>query len=119
MDNQIPSIAISIILFLFAAILTVSFAPGALIAQEDEAVEYSAGTVVDISGNTVTIEETDYNFETGEETTELVTYNIMPDAELENIVSIREIKKGHDVEIDYFEEEGNKNIVYIYVYTEE
>jgi hypothetical protein len=107
------------ILYLSLALLVAVFVPLTAIAQENEPIEYASGTVVDISGNAITIEEVNYDVEKDEETTETVIYHLSPDAEFDNIDSIDEIKKGNDIEIDYIEKSGKKNIIYIYVYSEE
>ena len=75
--------------------------------------------VANVSGESITINEVTYNEETGEEAYEEVTYTIMQDAELENVLSIEALEEGKEVDIEYVEKDGKKVINYIYVYTGE
>ena len=102
----------SIIAFLTIFAFLAAFPQTAVFSQEET--DYVFGTVTEISGDTIIIEETSYDDDTGEETTETVEYIIAPDVALDGIGSLTDLKPGAEVDIEYVEEEGKKKAVYIY-----
>ena len=75
---------------------------------EEEETQYSWGVVKIISPNQITI--TEYDYYSDEEID--FTYNIDKDAEIINVESIKDIKTGESVEIDYIMK-NNKRFVKI------
>ena len=86
--------------------------------QEEESGIYTYGTVVSVSGDTLTINEVFYDEDTGEELTETVSYKVLPETKIENAASITEIKAGKEVDIEYLEKDGKNQVTYLYVYSE-
>ena len=91
---------------------------GAATAQEDET-SYAFGEVVQVTKDSITVTEIYYDEDTEEEMVEQVQYSVSPDAELENIGKVSELKEGQEIDIEYLETGGRKEATYIYVYTEE
>ncbi len=107
----------------FVCVLAALFAmstgmSGLSFGQEEEA-NYGYGEVVSVTGNSITISEVAYDEDTGETAYQETTYTITQDAELENISSIDVLETGKEVDIEYVEKDGKKEITYIYVYTGE
>ena len=105
--------------YLVMVFSAVTFLSGVSFGQENSELYYSYGVVIAASGESVTVEETSYNEDTGEEIVEEVTYTIAPDGEVENVESIAAIAVGSEVGIEYSLKEGDKEISYISVYTDE
>lgn len=95
-----------------------AMACGSAVAQEEEG-SYAFGEVVQITADSVTVTEVYYDDETGEEVVEQNEYVVLPDAELENIGSLTDLKEGQEIDIEYIEIDGKKQVSYIYVYAEE
>ncbi|MFH1665538.1 MAG: hypothetical protein ABIA77_05280 [Candidatus Omnitrophota bacterium] len=95
--------------------------PGVSFAQEQEAedMSYAYGTVVSITGSNMTVKEITYDENTGEEGSATKDYEIAPDVEIDNAVSISDVKSGSEVDIEYLEKDGKKTATYIYVYDKE
>ncbi len=91
---------------------------GASFAQETDS-DWVYGEIVSVSGNRITVSETEYNEDTGEKIETETIYAANPDMETENITSIQELKGGETVDIEYVEVDGKKQITYLYVYIEE
>ena len=81
--------------------------PGISLAQEEEVEEkldYSWGIVSSISSNQVVVIE--YDYDTQEDIN--VTYTLDPKVELKNVESLKDIKEGDNVVIDYAIKDGKK-----------
>lgn len=91
-------VAVSVLGFL------ISSASGALLAQEEEEVKYSWGTVNSVSSNQIIVAE--YVYSSDEEVD--VTYTIDPKVELKNINSLKDIAVGDSVDIDYVITKGKR-----------
>jgi len=91
---------------------------GGAAAQEDQT-SYAFGEVVQVTNDSITVTEMYYDEDTEEEVVEQVQYSVSPDAELENIGKVSELKEGQEIDIEYLEAGGKKEATYIYVYTEE
>ena len=70
---------------------------GVSLAQEEEDMEYSWGTVSDVSSNRIVV--TQYDYESGQEVDD--TYIVDPNVELENVDSLTSIAVGDNVDINY------------------
>ena len=72
---------------------------GISLAQEEaaEELDYSWGTVNSVSSNQIILAE--YDYDTEEEVN--VTYTLDPKVDLKNVESLKDIKVGDNVEIDY------------------
>lgn len=101
----------SLVIFLAVSM----FMPAFSSAQEDETM-YLYGTVSGVSDNTVTVTEIGYDEETGDEIYLENIYRISPETELENIESVTMLETGDEVEIEYVEKDGGKEIQYLFVY---
>jgi len=91
-----------------------------VIYEEDDTgyLEYNYGLVVslDIAARKITISE--YDWDNDSEIN--VIYSIEPNVELETVKSLEEIKKGSEIEIEYFiDENGEKIILYMDIYNPE
>ncbi|MFH1877970.1 MAG: hypothetical protein ABH883_04110, partial [Candidatus Omnitrophota bacterium] len=94
------------LLFAGLAVLVAVFALANYTAfSQEEEVKYSYGIVSQAGSGTITINEVDYNEDTGEETTMDIVYTVGPDAQIENAASITEIKTGSEVDIEYVEQD--------------
>ena len=107
-----------ILIVAIAALTVCCMACGVTTAQEDEG-NYAFGEIVQVKADSITVTEVYYDEDTGEEVEEQVEYQISPEAELENIGSLAELKEGQEVDIEYIETGDKKQASYIYVYTEE
>lgn len=87
-------------------------------SAEDEK-SFAYGVVVSTGDNTITIGEYTYDVDTEEEKTQEVTYQVVPNVELENVTVLKDIKTGGEVDIEYIEKDGKKEATYIYVYPAE
>lgn len=114
---------------LFALVFSIGLVSPAAVAQDESAVEspapvaapaapealtdsqFTYGTVVSCSAQTMKISE--YDFET--DTSEDVTYDVAPDVKMENVKSISDIKEGDEVEIEYLMKDGKRTAVSVYV----
>lgn len=114
---------------LVAVAFSVSLVQFSAFAQEEQAVEspdlqaapaapealtdsqFTYGTVVLSSPQTIKISE--YDFET--DTSEDITYDVASDMKLENVKSISDIKEGDEVEIEYLMKAGKRTAISIYV----
>ena len=87
-------------------------------AGDEYYVEYVYGTLAAIDKNSNKITLNEYDLETDEELN--VLYMVDPEVEVENASSWKEIPLGSDIDIEYtVDEDGNKIITYIEVYTED
>ena len=77
--------------------LSVCFLSSMSLAQEEEEMEYSWGTVSKVSSNQIVVPQ--YDYESGEEVD--VTYTVDPNVELENVDSLKSIAVGDNVDINY------------------
>ena len=108
---------------LLACVLIMLFVAGMALggtsfAQEEETISVY-GRVVSVEGNTITISEVMYDEEMDEENYREATYTITENVELENIDWVEALEAGKEVDIEYTEKDGGKEISYIYVYTGE
>lgn len=108
---------------LFTCVLVILFAVGAGLTAasfaQDELTNYGYGKVVSVTGNSITISEAAYDEDLDEETYQETTYTVTEDADLENISSVGAFEGGEEVDIEYIEKDGKRQINYIYVYTSE
>ena len=81
--------------------------PYATLAQEEDA-EYGYGTVVKVNESKREIVVSEYDYDNYTEIN--IAYSIDPNAKLENVDSIGEIKVGDEIGIDYMEDETGKKI---------
>ena len=77
---------------------------GVSLAQEEEDMEYSWGTVSDVSSNRIVV--TQYDYESSQEVD--VTYTVDPNVELKNVDSLKSISIGDNVDINYVIKDGRK-----------
>ena len=79
---------------------------GVSLAQEEEETEYSWGAIVgSVSSNQIVVRE--YDYDSDEEVN--VTYTVDPQLDLRNVESLKNIKVGASIEIDYVIRKG-KNV---------
>lgn len=93
--------------------------PEAVEPETEKEALYAYGVVTEIGENSITVEEVSYDAATGEEVTKKETYEIAPEAELENITSVKDIKASDEVDIEYTEKDGKKVASYVYRYVAE
>ena len=99
-------------------LVTILFVLGSLIcysssmvyAQENE-LDYTYGTVVNITPDKIIIEEYDYDNEENIET----SYSIGANTEIENVQSTEDIEPGDYVDIDYMMKDGARTAITIIV----
>lgn len=77
-------------------------------AEEEIEAEYSWGVVSSISADQIVVTEQDY--ETDKEVA--VTYTVNPETKLKNVDSLKDVKVGDSIEIDYVVKDG-KNMAKI------
>lgn len=77
---------------------------GISLAQEEEELDYSWGKVSSVSSNQLVV--TEYDYDSDEEVD--VTYTVDPKAELKNVESLKDIKVGDSVDIEYVVIGGKK-----------
>lgn len=95
-----------------AAARTVPAAPeAAQPAVEEEELEYAFGTAKSVEGDTLVINEFDYD--TGEE--KEATYWVDSKTEYDNVASLKEVAAGDEVDIDYLVKGDQKMAVAISV----
>lgn len=80
-------------------------------AVEAEEPEYAFGTAKSVEGDTLVINEFDYD--TGEE--KEATYGVDSKTEYDNVASLKEVAAGDEVDIDYLVKDGKKIAVAISV----
>lgn len=80
-------------------------------AVEEEEPEYAFGTAKSVEGDTLVINEFDYD--TGEE--KEATYWVDSKTEYDNVASLKEVVAGDEVDIDYLVKDGKKVAVAISV----
>ncbi|MDO8729752.1 MAG: hypothetical protein Q7J69_00990 [Candidatus Omnitrophota bacterium] len=80
-------------------------------AVEVEEPEYAFGTAKSVEGDTLVINEFDYD--TGEE--KEATYWVDSKTEYDNVASLKEVAAGDEVDIDYLVKDGKKVAVAISV----
>lgn len=73
--------------------------------------QFTYGTVIAVDAATIKISE--YDFET--DTSEDVTYDVAPDVKCENVNSIKDVKEGDEVELEYVMKDGKRTAISIYV----
>ena len=73
--------------------------------------EYAFGTVKNVSGDQLAINEFDYD--TGEE--KEVTYAVDSKTQFDNVASLKEVAVGDEVDVDYLEKDGKKVAVTVAV----
>lgn len=100
-------------------VLTVLAFQAPAFCQEEQKTSYGYGVVTSVGENTITVNEVFYDEETDSETAEDVFYEITPQVKLDNAASVKDIKPGSEIDIEYIETDGKKTIQYIYVYTGE
>ncbi len=79
-------------------------------APEDET-EFSFGTVKNVTDNQLVVSEYDYESNADVD----VTYEVSAKTEFENAASLKEVKTGDSVDVDYLVKDGKKNAVTITV----
>ncbi|MEW5894753.1 MAG: hypothetical protein AB1650_03180 [Candidatus Omnitrophota bacterium] len=89
--------------------LLLSLAASFSLAQEE--MDYSWGTVVEISGQRLVLDEYDYETETNVQ----VTYEIDSNVEFENIESLEDVQQGNEVEVGFVEHEGQRIVLSLYL----
>lgn len=91
-----------------AAVLVLGFlmcsVSGVSLAQEEEELEYSWGIVSSVSSNQIVV--TEYDYDSDEEVD--ATYTVDPQADIRNVESLKDIKVGDSIEIDYVVSAGKK-----------
>ena len=106
------------IIVLCTLVFVLSVSCGNVFGQTDQdAAEsmYAYGEVVEVNTDSITVIE--YDLETGSE--KETVYFVKSDVKLENIDNITNLKKGDEIDLEYFVEEEKNKVVYIYVYSEE
>lgn len=95
--------------WLFVIILSVMVIslPYTTFAQEED-VEYGYGTVVKVNESKKEIVVSEYDYDNDTEIN--ITYSVDSNAKFANVDSIREIKVGDEISIDYMEDETGKKI---------
>ena len=87
--------------YLVAAVLVLGFLMCSVsdisLAQEEEELEYSWGTVRSLSSNKLVVTEYDYD---SDEVVD-VTYTVDPKVDLKNVDSLKSIAVGDGIEIEY------------------
>ncbi len=73
--------------------------------------QFTYGTVISVDPAVIKISE--YDFET--DTSEDVTYDVSPDVKCENVNSIKDVKEGDEVELEYVIKDGKRTAISIYV----
>ncbi len=73
--------------------------------------QFTYGTVIAVDAAVIKISE--YDFET--DTSEDVTYDVSPDIKCENVNSMKDVKEGDEVEIEYVMKDGKRAAISIYV----
>ena len=73
--------------------------------------QFTYGTVISVDAATIKISE--YDFET--DTSEDVTYDVSPDVKCENVDSMKDVKGGDEVELEYVMKDGKRTAISIYV----
>lgn len=81
------------------------------LAVQEEEPEYAFGTAKSVEGDTLVINEFDYD--TGEE--KEATYWVNSKTEYDNVASLKEVAAGDEVDIDYLVKDGKKMAVAISV----
>jgi len=79
-------------------------ASGTSLAQEEEEIEYSWGRISSVSSNQIVV--TEYDYDSDEEVD--VTYIVDLKTKFRGVVSLKEIKIGDSVSIDYIDTGGKK-----------
>ena len=79
--------------------------------QPEQEPDYAFGTVKNVSGDQLMINEFDYD--TGEE--KEVTYMVDSKTQYDNVASLKEVAVGDEVDIDYFDKDGKKLAVTVAV----
>ena len=88
---------------------------GGMTATEDTAYDYTYGEVVSVSDKSVTIKETYYDEDTGDEKSKEMTYMITSDTEVDDANNKGGVQVGQDVEIEFDDKGDHKDATYIYI----
>ena len=101
------------IIFLVSILAAVTASSQTTVSQ-NTALDISAafGTVISITSSNLVLYE--FNFEEKKDVNQL--YFISENVELDNIKSLKEIKKGNEISIEYKEEDSRRIITYINKY---
>lgn len=98
MQRYLVVAAVLVLVFL------ICYVSGVSLAQEEEEIEYTWGTVSSLTSNQIVV--TEYDYDTGEDVD--VTCAVDSGAELKNVDSLNNIAVGDSVEIEYVVRDGKK-----------
>jgi ribosomal protein S4 len=79
-------------------------------AQETGMRKFVSGSVIQITGNEITISEYDVTADAEKD----VTYSVNPETVFENLDSVEDIRAGDEIEVEYAEVNGQRIVKNIY-----